>query len=209
MKINSPVARHPRIAALVISTSALILSGGVANTDVDLGQGIILAPGAQIPQPPGVTSEPIALSVDCGAGGKVAQAVSLKPLTTSRLTITIQGTCSEAVDNVPGGVTLQAAAAGDGLQAPSSSTEPVLGISGTGVILNGLTISGGVNAVRGRSGAAFTGNGLLIQGASNANVLMNHSVATLNNSTIQNSANDGLEVYWSSTIFLNGGTVQQ
>ena len=85
----------------------------------------------------------------------------------------------------------------------------MLGISGTGVILNGLTISGGVNALRGRSGAAFSGNNLLIQGASNANVLMNHSVATLNNSTIQNSANDGLEVYWSSTIFLNGGTVQQ
>jgi hypothetical protein len=195
------------LAAFTVAVATLI--AGESRADIDLGQGIVLAPGAQIPVPPGVTSDPIALSVNCGAGGKVAQAVSLKPLTTSRLTITIQGTCTEAVDNLPGGVTLQAASSGDGLQAPSSSTDPVLGISGTGIMLNGLTITGGVTGLRGRSGAAFTGNNLVIQGASNTNVLMNHSVATLNNPTIQNSSNDGLEVYWSSTIFLNGGSVQQ
>src|SRR5437868_816643 len=170
MAKQSHVSFRLSIAAAVVAATTLI--AGESRADIDLGQGIIIAPAQQIPVPPGVTSEPIALTVNCSAGGKVAQAVSLKPLTTSRLTITIQGTCTEAVDNLPGGITLQAAMAGDGLQAPSSSSDPVLGISGTGVILNGLTISGGLNAVRGRSGAAFTGNNVVIQGASNANTLM-------------------------------------
>src|ERR1700730_8353142 len=204
--------QHPRrafrlgLAAFAVAAATLI--AGESRADFDLGQGIIIPPSAQIPVPPGVTSDPIALTVSCGAGGKIAQAVALKPLTTNRLTITIQGTCAEAVDNLPGGVTLQAASSGDGLQAPSSSTDPVLGISGTGVTLNDLTITGGFTGLRGRSGAAFTGNNLVIQGASNTNVLMNHSAATLNNATVQNSANDGMEVYWGSTIFLNGGTLQ-
>jgi hypothetical protein len=197
-----------RLAVAAFAAAAATLIAGESRADFDLGQGIVLAPSAQIPQPPGVTSDPITLTVYCGAGGTVAQAVSFKPLTTSRLTITISGTCTEAVDNVPGGVTLQAASSGDGLQAPSASTDPVLGISGTGVTLNGLTISGGVTGLRGRSGSAFTGNNLVIQGASNTNVLMNHAVATLNNPTIQNSANDGIEAYWGSTVFLNGGMVQ-
>ena len=197
-----------RLAVAAFAAAAATLIAGDSRADFDLGQGIVLAPSAQIPQPPGVTSDPITLTVYCGAGGTVAQAVSFKPLTTSRLTITISGTCTEAVDNVPGGVTLQAASSGDGLQAPSASTDPVLGISGTGVTLNGLTISGGVTGLRGRSGSAFTGNNLVIQGTSNTNVLMNHAVATLNNPTIQNSANDGIEAYWGSTVFLDGGMVQ-
>jgi hypothetical protein len=197
-----------RLGLGAFAVAAATLIAGESRADFDLGQGIVLAPAAQIPVPPAVTSDPIALTVNCGAGGKVAQAISLKPLTTSRLTITISGTCTESVDNMPSGVTLQAAASGDGLAAPSSSTDPVLGVSGTGVTLNGLTISGGLNALRGRPGAAFTGNNLVVQGASVSNVLMNHAHATLNSPTIQNSGNDGIDATWGSTVFLNGGAVQ-
>jgi hypothetical protein len=206
MKIHLRLTFRLGLGAFAVAAATLI--AGESRADFDLGQGIVLAPAAQIPVPPGVTSDPLSATVYCNAGGKVATALALKPLTTSRLTITISGTCTESVDNVPGGVTLQAAASGDGLKAPSSSTDPVLGISGTGVTLDGLTISGGVNALRGRSGAAFTGNNLVIQGASNANVYMSHAVATLNTSTIQNSANDGIWGYWGSTVHLNGGVVQ-
>src|SRR5271167_2577691 len=136
-----------------------------------------------------VASNPITCTVNCAAGGTIASAVAMKPQTTNTLTILINGTCVESVDQVPSGVTLQASA-GAILQAPSSSTDPVLGISGTDVAVNNLTISGGVNAVRGHSGAAFTGNNLLIEGASNADVLLDHAVVTLNTSTIQNSAGD-------------------
>jgi hypothetical protein len=124
------------------------------------------------------------------------------------LTVTINGTCVESVDHVPDGVTLQAGASGATLQAPNSSTDPVLGISGTGVTLTGLAISGGVNALRGRSGSAFTGTNLVIEGASNADVLLNHADLTLNTSTVENSAGDGIDAQYGSTLFLNGGTVQ-
>jgi hypothetical protein len=156
-----------------------------------------------------VTSNPISCTVNCGAGGTVASAVAMKPQTTNTLTITINGTCVESVDDVPSGVTLQAGTSGATLQAPSSSTDPVLGISGTGVTLTGLTITGGVNTLRGRSGSAFTGNNLVVEGGSNTDVLLNHSVVGLNTSTIQNSAGDGIQVFWGSTLFLNGGTVEQ
>ena len=85
----------------------------------------------------------------------------------------------------------------------------MLGIGGTGVEIDDLIISGGVNALRGRAGSAFTGNNLVVEKASNANVLLNHSVVTLNTSTIQNSANDGIDAFWGSSVFLNGGTVQK
>jgi hypothetical protein len=91
-------------------------------------------------------STPVSCTVNCAAGGTIASALALGPQTTNTLTITINGTCVESVDHVPGGVTLQAASSGATLQAPSSSTDPVLGISGTGVTLTDLTITGGVNA---------------------------------------------------------------
>lgn len=155
------------------------------------------------------TSSPISCTVNCSAGGTIASALALRPRTTNTLTITIQGTCVESVDHVPSGVTLQSASSGATLQAPNSATDPVLGISGTGVTLTSLTISGGVNALRGRSGAAFTGNNLVMEGASNADVLLNHAVGTLNASTIQDSASDGIDTYYGSTVFLNGGSVQK
>ena len=190
------------------STSCWI--GAVALLAGLLGAGEARAQGLICPTvPPAIpTFNPISCTVNCAQGGTIGSALSLRVRSTNTFTITINGTCVESVDHVPSGVTLQAGMSGATLQAPNSSTDPVLGISGTGVTLTGLTISGGVNALRGRSGSAFTGNNLLIEGASNADVLLNHAVVTLNTSTIQNSASDGIDAEYGSTVFLNGGTVQ-
>jgi hypothetical protein len=205
--------QHPRygfrlgLAAFAVAAATLI--AGESRADIDLGQGIVLAPGAQIPVPPGVTSDPITLTVNCSSGGTVAQALSLRPLSNTRFTIIINGTCTEAV-NLGGnrGVTLQAGSSGGGLQAPSSSTDPVLAINGQNIVLDGLTISGGVHGIFAYHGAQFSGTNLVIQGASTANVELSGATADLTNATIQNSAADGLQAYWGATIFLNGGTVQ-
>jgi hypothetical protein len=162
----------------------------------------------QLPAAGAVSSNPISCTVNCAGGGKLASAVALKPFTTSRLTITIKGTCVESVDNLPGGVTLQGASSTAGLQAPKSTTDPVLGISGSGVTLSSLTISHGVNALRVRGDGAATGNALVVEKASNANVLVNRGSLTLNNSTIEGSAGDGIDVEWGGFVHLNGGTVQ-
>src|SRR5262249_26419881 len=119
----------------------------------------------------------------------------------------IKGTCVEAVDHVPSNVTLQGASSDDGLQAPAASSNPVLGISGTGVTLDNLMISGGVNALLVRNGATATGNNLVIEGSSSQNVLA-QGVLTLNSSTIENSKGDGIDVLSAGKMVLIGGTVQ-
>lgn len=191
------------------STSCWI--GAVALVAGLLGAGEARAQGLICPTvPPAIpTFNPISCTVNCAQGGTIASALSLRARSTNNFTITINGTCVESVDQVPSGVTLQAGASGATLQAPSASTFPVLGISGTGVILNNLTVLGGAYTLQGHPGAAFTGNNLVIEGASNADVLLDHAVVTLNNSTIQNSAGDGISAYYGSTVFLNGGVVQK
>jgi hypothetical protein len=137
----------------------------------------------------------------------VASALALAPRTTAGLTVTIKGTCIEAVDHVPANVTLQGALSGDGLQAPATSSNPVLGISGAGVTLNNLMLSGGLNALLVHSGASAVGNSLVIEGSSIRNVLAN-GVITLNSPSIENSNGDGISALSGGIVFLNGGTVR-
>jgi hypothetical protein len=205
MKTVSCFPSRARIAALAF----------LAAWFVGPGEGHAQFPGAQFPGEPTcqkvppeghVTSNPIACTVSCAKGGKVASALALAPRTTAGLTITIKGTCIEAVDNIPGNVTLQGASSGDGLQAPASSSNPVLGISGAGVTLDNLTISGGVNALLVHSGATAVGNNLVIEGSSIRNVLAN-GIVTLSSSTIEHSNGDGIDALSGGTVFLNGGTV--
>jgi hypothetical protein len=190
-----------RIAALAL----------LAAWFVGPGDGRAQSPGGlvcqKVPPEGHVTSNPIACIVSCAKGGKVTSALALAPRTTAGLTITINGTCVEAVDQVPGNVTLRGASSGDGLQAPDASSNPVLGISGAGVTLDNLTVSGGVTALLVHSGASAVGNNLVIEGSSSRNVMAN-GVLTLNSSTIENSQGDGIGALSGGIVFLNGGTVQ-
>jgi Right handed beta helix region len=206
MKTVSCFPSHARIAALAF----------LAAWFAGQGDGYAQSPDAQLPNglackkvpPEGhVTSNPITCTLSCAKGGKVASALALAPRTTAGLMITINGTCVEAVDQVPGNVTLQGASSGDGLQAPAASSNPVLGISGASVTLDNLTISGGVHALWVHSGASAVGNNLEIEGSSTANVLAN-GIITFNSSTIEGSAGDGIDVLSAGTVFLNGGAVR-
>src|SRR6516165_11192823 len=205
MKTVCCFSSHARIAALAL------LAAWLAGP----GDGRAQLPGAQLPAglscqkvpPEGhVTSNPIACTVSCAKGGKLASALALAPRTTAGLTVTINGTCIEAVDQVPGNVTLQGASSGDGLQAPDASSKPVLGIGGAGVTLDNLTISGGVNALLVRNGASAVGNNLVIEGSSKQNVSA-RGLLTLNSSTIENSKGDGIDALSGGIVFLLGSTV--
>src|SRR6516162_2251181 len=205
MKTVSCFSSRARITALALLAAWFAMPG----------EGHAQLPSAQFPggltcqkvPPEGhVTSNPIACTVSCANGGTVASALALAPRTTAGLMITIKGTCVEAVDHVPGNVTLQGASSGDGLQAPQASSNPVLGISGAGVALDNLTISGGVNALLVRSGASAVGNNLVIEGSSSRNVVAN-GLLTLNSATIDHSNGDGIDALSGGVVFLNGGTV--
>ena len=118
-----------------------------------------------------------------------------------------KGTCVEAVDHVPGNVTLQGALSGDCLQAPAASSNPVLGISGAGVTLDKSEDFRRREALLVRSGAIAFGNNLVIEGSSSRNVLAN-GILTLNSSAIENSSGDGIDALSGGIVFLNGGAVQ-
>jgi hypothetical protein len=201
MKTISCFRSGAKIAALAV------LSAWLAGP----GDGRAESPGGltcqKVPPEGHVTSNPIACTVSCAKGGKVASALALAPRTTAGLTITINGTCIEAVDQVPGNITLQGASSGDGLQTPAASSNPVLGISGAGVTLDNLTISGGVNALRVHSGGTAVGNNLEVEGSSSQNVLAQGEL-TLNSSTVEGSTGDGIDVLQAGKLFLNGGTVR-
>jgi hypothetical protein len=206
MKTVSCFSSRARIAALALPAAwfAMLCEGHAQLASAQLPGGLNCP---KLPPEGHVTSNPIACTVSCAKGGKVASALALAPRTTAGLTITINGTCVEAVDQVPGNVTLQGASSGDGFQAPAASSNPVLGISGAGVTLDNLTISGGVNALLVRNGATAVGNNLVIEGSSSQNVLVN-GVVTLNSSSIENSSGHGIDAVSGGKVFLNGGTVR-
>jgi len=206
MKIVSYFPSRASIAALAFLAAWFAGPGGGHAQS----QGAQLPPGLtcqKVPPEGHVTSNPIACAVSCAKGGKLASALALAPRTTAGLTITISGTCVEAVDQVPGSVTLQGASSGDGLQVPAASSNPVLGISGAGVTLDNLTISGGATALWVHSGASAVGTNLEIEGSSIRNVFAN-GIITLNSSTIENSKGDGIDALSGGIVFLLGGTVR-
>ncbi len=198
------VLRFPRLFGIFAFAFLAVSLGVTAESRAAIG--VTCSP--TLPAAGQVTSFPISCVVDCPGGGTVASVLHFRPRTTNRLKITIEGTCKEAVDFVPSGVTLQGAAAGDGLTAPSASANPVLGISGGGVILNNLTLSGGVNPLLLHNNSGVTGNHLVISGGSVQNVLAMGAIE-LANSTIENSAGDGIDAEWGGTVFLDGGTVEK
>jgi hypothetical protein len=208
MKTVSCFAWRAKIAALASLVAGFAwLADGRAEFPDGHGQFPAGLSCQKLPPEGHVTSNPIACTVSCAQGGRVASALALAPRTTAGLTVTIKGTCVEAVDQVPGNVTLQGASSGDGLQAPAASSNPVLGLSGAGVTLDNLTISGGATPLWVHSGASAVGTNLEIEGSSIRNVLA-QGVLTLNSSTIEDSSGNGIDVLQAGKLLLNGGTVR-
>jgi hypothetical protein len=88
-------------------------------------------------------SEPLAQTVDCGAGQTVGGALAAAANHVGPLVITVRGLCVESVMLTRDDVTLQGAADGDGLRAPSG-VFLVLGVRNAArrVVLNRLTLDG-------------------------------------------------------------------
>lgn len=181
--------------------------GAVSAIVLLAGAGEVHAAGVScsgLPAPGVVTARPLVCSVDCTVGGTLREAIALRPRTTARISIGIKGTCVESNDHVPGGIIF----VGGTLQAPSDTTDPVLGISGSGVQINNVVISGGRTALRIRTGAAVTANAVRIENAANAGVVISHGSLALNFSTVEGSASDGVDVEWGGAVFLNHATVR-
>jgi hypothetical protein len=162
-----------------------------------------------VPKSGDVTSNPIACTVFCGSGGRIAPAVALAPRTTDQLTITIHGRCFEAISDLGySRIAFRGGSAGATIEAPSASTDPVVAIGGHHISFRNLTISGGVVGLQGNHGAQFNGANLVIRDASSADVLLNGATASLTASTMQNSGTDGIEENQGAVLFLVGGAIE-
>jgi hypothetical protein len=198
MKMNT---RLLAIAAAAALSCGLLAGGGEA-----------LAAGLSCTGVPvsGVSRKPISCTVTCASGGSINAAVAYAPYTTAGLAITINGTCTQTVNDLGySHITFQGGSSGGTILAPSASTNPVVSISGQQQNLNNLTISGGVTGLQGNPGAQFNATNLVIEGASSSDLLMNFGAnAVVINSTIKNSAADGIDASDAASVGMHGGVIE-
>ena len=156
--------------------------------------------------------EPEAVTVDCAAGEKVGQALTEAVASNARLTITIKGTCTEAVTVARDNVVLQGAASGDGLVAPAAN-QLVLGLAGRRIFLSQLTLTGGSQGLVAFNGTQFGADSLHVTGAANAGIVVGgNAVGNISSSTVENTdeplnASGGFVDFSGGTIRDNAGGV--
>jgi hypothetical protein len=154
---------------------------------------------------PGPVPGPVTVSVNCGDGQTVQHAIDTAD-PTQPLTVTISGTCTESVALFRDNVTLQAAASGGGIAAPSGGGDPALTVGGRNVSLQSLalTASGAPSLVT-ASGATVQTSDLHVTGGSiNAGQSSNLSLA---NVTIDNCQQGGLGADTGATVYIEGGSI--
>lgn len=121
------------------------------------------------------------------------------------VTITIEGTCEEAVTISRNEVTLQGASTSDGLTAPTVD-DNVLTLDGAeGIHLESMTVSGGGAGIVASAGSSFAGDALSVDGS----VWVGISVETNSYGVVTNTALDGTGIGASNSgsLSFNGGTI--
>jgi hypothetical protein len=157
-------------------------------------------------QAPLPSPAPQLVTVDCSAGQSVNKAIGdANP--TEQLTITIKGTCTEAVFVGRDDVTLNANAPGDGIAAPAGANVALSLNAAQRVNLNGLTLSGGQWALLASNGSQFFGSKLHVSGASNTGIAIDLGASAQLFDTAVDGNQNGIQVSDGGAISINGGTV--
>lgn len=162
---------------------------------------------------PGETQVPLAspaapasVTVNCGHGQTVTQALN-NTAGASSVTITVNGTCVEAVNVSRDNVTLQAGSSGSGIQAPSVNDGVISLNNARNVTLQGLTLTGGGTSL-GAYSSTFGAQDLHITGAAIGVQLGGGAAGGLDNVSID-SCQTGIDVgYGGSTLKVGGGSIQ-
>jgi hypothetical protein len=151
------------------------------------------------PQPP---VGPTVLTVDCSAGQSLQQAINTAD-PVEPLSITVKGTCTEAVALFRDHVTLVAAASGGGIQAPSGGEDPALVVGGRDVTLQALELAapGGQSLVA-AEGAVVQTQDLRVTGA--VGVGQSSSLGLVN-ATVADCG--GVQADTGGSIFVDGGSI--
>lgn len=153
------------------------------------------------------TSGPPFATVDCAAGDTVAAALAAAP-PTGRYSITVKGTCTEAVRLDRDETTLRAFAPGDGLTAPAGAFSVLAVNDARRVDLDQLTLRGGQNGLSVGRGATVSAHGLRVVDAANTGVGIFQSASVqLNNPTVENAGHAGIQASSGGVASIHGGAI--
>jgi hypothetical protein len=146
------------------------------------------------------------VTVNCSAGQSVNQALS-QTMGAPQVTITITGTCTEAVAINRDNVRLQAASPGDGITAPAGAHSALAVNGAEGIFLENLTLRGGKVGLSVGGGSAVMGPGLHVQGSETGVQITTASTGNFQQPTIDNAAVNGVSVTSGGIASIHGGTI--
>lgn len=150
--------------------------------------------------------QPLDLTVDCGAGQTVSAALAQAGGRASQVRITIVGVCSEAVNVMRSRTVLRAGSPGAGLESPSDTT-PVLSVNAGEVVVDGLTLSGGIGVtVSSRGQVLFVRT--LMKDSTFHGLMSFGGRVELMHSTVQGSAGVGIQAIQGSHLRLGQSVIQ-
>ncbi len=153
--------------------------------------------------PPG----PVDVTVDCGAGQTITQA--LQGISGSPLTVTVRGTCNENVTITRNDVTLRGESPTATITGSNPASDTIRIDGAQRVLLDTLIVNGGRDGVGGTRGASFTVLGSTIQHAGNYGIMVGeNSQAAIDDNLVENSAIDGIRVIGNSSANITNSTVR-
>lgn len=148
---------------------------------------------------------PQTVLVDCAAGQTVTDALA-RTADAPQVQITIRGMCTEAVTIARDNVTLRAEI-GNGLQAPSSTSNVLALSTARHIELSGLTLRGGENTLLAVEGAEFHATDLTLTGAPKHGAIVDGaSVGFLMDSSVD-GAKYGVTASHGGSLSVIGGTI--
>ena len=144
--------------------------------------------------------------VDCGAGQTVAAALA-KASNYLSSSITIRGTCHEAVQINTNNTFISGEQAGDGLALDEDDPRTVLSIAATGGGLNNLTVTGGRIGIATGMRVAMLFRNVAISGSTWAGIWLNGGSIELDHSTITGTSGTGIWSWKNALVTINASTI--
>lgn len=142
---------------------------------------------------------PVEMTVDCAAGQSISAVVDQYRYATAPLTIDITGVCDEVVVVRRNDVTLRAASPGAGIHSDSPSHGNVTASQGSGVTVEGLSLTGGGSGFMAARNSQSVLSNVDISQADSGVVALDGSFIEVIDSTIHNNEN--------GAVAMRGGVV--
>lgn len=132
---------------------------------------------------------PVEMTVDCAAGESISAVVDAYRYATAPLTINITGVCDEVVVVRGNDVTLRGASVDAGIHSDSPDYGNITASQGSGVTVEGLTLTGGGPGFLGARNSQSTLSNMNISQAESGVVALDGSMIEVIGSTIHNNVN--------------------